>query len=127
MTIKAITVTEPKRNNHSVILPAAIGAATGAAARYVLPTRAELAKILNKETADSFVSSAAMTARSSSRSILKYGGIGALIAGVGAVLVNAFTPQAKAKQSAEYSKYGAVIDAPIDSAYAMIWYEDNEE
>ena len=125
MTVKAITMAEPKRNNHSVILPAAIGAAAGAAARYVVPTKAELTKIINKESVDSFVSSAAINARSANRSILKYGGIGAGIAVLGALLVKAFTPQAK-NRNAEYSKYGAVLDSSVDSAYAMIWYEDSE-
>lgn len=125
MTVKAITVTEPKRNNHSLMLPAAMGAAAGAVARYVVPTKAEITKILNKETADSFVSSTAMAARGASRSILKYGGIGAAIGGVGAFLVKAFTPQ-KANHSNDYSKYGAIIDSSADSAYALYWYEDNE-
>lgn len=126
MTIKAITVTEPKKNNHSVILPATMGALAGAAARYIVPTKAELTKMLNKESVDSFVSSAKISARSANRSILKYGAIGAMIAGLGALITKALTSQ-KQNHTLDYSKYGAVIDSSIDSAYAMIWYEDNIE
>ncbi len=126
MAINTITMGEPRRNNHGIMLPAAVGAVVGAASRYVVPTKAELTKMINKESVDSFVSSASINARSASRSILKYGGIGALIAGVGALLVNAFTPQAKAKHANEFSKYGVIIDAPVDSAYALYWYEDSQ-
>ena len=127
MTVKAITFTEPKKNNHSLILPAAAGAVAGGVARYLAPTKAEMVNFLNKETTDSFVSQAKVSARSANRSMLKYAGVGALVAGAAALVAKAFSPQPKSPSTVEYSKYGAVIDSSIDSAYAMIWYEDNME
>ncbi|MBQ8476297.1 hypothetical protein IJ531_04465 [bacterium] len=116
MALEAISRIEPKRRNFpSLGLSAGVGAAVGTGLRYIVPTKAEL------QSADSFISSAAMNARGANRSILKYGGIGALAALGLALIIRAFNPQHKQDTGIEYTKLGALIDAP-DYACEIMWY-----
>ena len=79
MSISKVQINEPKRRN--AILPmAAVGAAAGMGARYVVPTKTEMKGLLSKENIDKFVSTASTTARANGRSVLKYAGVGAAIA-----------------------------------------------
>ena len=114
MSLQAVSTVQPKRNNHSLIASAGVGAALGAGARYVVPTKSELKSV------DSFVSSAALSARGANRSILKYGAIGALVAS-GLSLLNKAFKEHKNDGSVEYTKLGALIDAP-DYACEIMWY-----
>ena len=116
MALKAVSITEPKRRKvPSVAIGAGAGALIGAGARYLIPMKSELV------SADKFISSAAMTARGNSRSILKYGGIGALVAAGLVLLAKTFTPEHKKDDSVEYTKLGALVDAP-DYACEIMWY-----
>ena len=110
-----------KRNNARLMLSTAAGAVLGAGTRYIMPTKAEVGKI--KAAGDTFFSNAATAARGANRSILKYSGIGAL-AGAGLVLLSKLFPK-KEEHNAEYSKLGALIDAP-DYACEIMWYGDAE-
>ena len=120
MSVQSIQITEPKSNNYGkLVATGALGAAMGAGARYVVPTKKEVSAILNKEAMDSFVSSASAQARGANRSILKYAGIG----GAAALLLTAISkifPKHEDKNT-EYSKYGALLDAP-DYAVEVMWY-----
>lgn len=123
--IERLSSNQPtKRNNAHLMLNVATGAALGAAARYITPTKNEL-KSFNK-VADSFFSSTSTLARGANRSILKYAGIGALIAG-GLYLLNklfAKKPQEQPQQDTfEYSKYQALIDAPEYACEILIYGE----
>lgn len=120
MDIKPIQTTNNKRNNSHIMLSSAVGAAVGAGARYIVPTKTELNQLINKDAVDTFVSNTATAARGSKRSILKYGGIGAAIAAGLSVLAKAFS--SKNREALEYSKYAALMDTPADSAYAIMWY-----
>ena len=100
-----------KRNNAQLVLNTTMGAALGSAARYVVPTKSEMGSM--KSCADTFFSNASASARGANRSILKYAGIGALVAGV-CHLASRLISQ-KNQENAdtfEYSKYSAIIDAP---------------
>ena len=112
-----------KTNNARLMLTTATGAAAGAAARYVVPTKAEWKGA--KESADSFFSNAASTARSANRSILKYAAGGAIIAAGISLLTKLFAKPEKVQQqdTFEYSKYQALIDAP-EYACEILLYED---
>ena len=120
MSVQTIQITEPAKNNGAKLMATgAVGAAMGAGARYVLPTKAEMSSILNKDAVDSFVSSASTQARSADRSILKYAGIGGAVALLLGALSKVF-PKHEDK-NIEYSKYGALLDAP-DYAVEVMWY-----
>lgn len=123
MEIRAIQQTQPKKSNAALSLAAATGAGLGAVSRYVLPTKKELGTFINKEAVDTFVSNSACATRGANRSVLKYSGIGALV-GAGLVLLSKLFPK-KEESSAEYSKLGALIDAP-DYACEIMWYGDAE-
>lgn len=116
MAIEAISKVEPKRRTTpSMGLAATAGALAGTAARYVIPSK------VDKNAVDTFVSTASK--RAQDRSILKYGGIGALIA-IGANLINKALHKDENKQDdtvVEYTKLGALIDAP-DYACEIMWY-----
>ena len=88
-----------------------LGAAMGAGARYVVPTKAEASSLLNKGALDTFVSSAATKARGADRSILKYAGIGGAVALLIGVLSKIF-PKTDSKAT-EYSKYGPLLRAVV--------------
>lgn len=123
MEIKAVSTiqNQPKNRSTKAALAAAGGAAIGAASRYVLPNKTELSSMFNKEGFDTFVSSGAAAARGANRSILKFGAAGALLAlGVQAIS-KFFKPENKETKEVEYTKLGALIDAP-DYACAMAWY-----
>ena len=117
MSLKAISTVEPKRRSiPSVGMSALAGAGVGAGLRYILPTKNEL------QSMDTFVSSAAMSARSANRSILKYSVLGALVASGLALLAKLFTPEHKNDNTnIEYTKLGALIDAP-DYSCEIMWY-----
>jgi len=117
MSLQAISTVEPKRRNPSVALSAGLGAAVGAGARYVLPTKNELKSV------DKFVSSAALSARGANRSMLKYGGIGALVASGIALLAKIYNPEHKTNSNTEYTKLGALMDAP-DYSCEILWYSE---
>ena len=120
MSVQSIQISEPTKNNGAKLMATgAVGAAMGAGARYVLPTKEEMGAIFNKEAVDTFVSNASAQARGANRSILKYAGIG----GVAALLISALSkifPKQENKNN-EYSKYGALLDAP-DYAVEVMWY-----
>lgn len=120
MRTQAISITEPKKKT-PIIAPALIGGTVGAAARYVVPTKAEMGSLINKEAVDTFVSNTATAARGSQRSILKYGGIG-VVAGVAISAVTNFFKQKSRELPLEYTKYEVLEDTPADSAYAIMWY-----
>ena len=118
MALEAISRVEPQRKTISKFaLNAGAGAAVGAAARYFLPSKNEL------NSADKFLSSAAMNARGAGRSILKYGAIGALAATGLALFCKLFTTQRNddTSDNVEYTKLGALVDAP-DYACEIMWY-----
>ena len=120
MSVQSVKITEPSKNSLGKVAAAgALGAAVGAGARYVMPTKAEASSILNKTAVDSFVSSASAKARGADRSILKYAGIGGAAALLLAGLAKIF-PKSNDKSN-EYSKYGALLDAP-DYAVEVMWY-----
>ncbi len=115
MKLEAVSRIEPKRNNNRTLgASAAVGALAGAASRYVIPTKKELA------SADAFLSTAAMSARGAKRSILKFGAAGAVIASALALIAKAFKGH-KPDESVEYTKLGALVDAP-DYACEIMWY-----
>lgn len=120
MKINAIQQAQPKKMNAAYSLAAVTGAGIGAISRYVVPTKNEISTIVNKEAVDTFVSNSACAARGANRSILKYSGIGALTA-AGLVLLSKLFP--KKEENTEYSKLGALIDAP-DYACEIMWYGD---
>ncbi len=122
--IRSIDSNQPtKRNNAQLLLATAAGAALGAGARFVVPTKNEMGAL--RTAADSFFSNAKTSARGAGRSILKYAGIGA----VGAALVHTLAKLVAKKQapkngdSFEYSKYQALIDAPEYAAEILIYGE----
>ena len=122
MEIRAIQQTQPKRSNASMWLAATTGAGLGAVSRYVVPTKKEIGSLVNKNAVDTFVSNSACAARGANRSILKYSGIGALV-GAGLVLLSKIFPKKAEEEVTEYSKLGALIDAP-DYACEIMWYGD---
>ncbi len=117
MTVRAISTIEPqqkKSHNHTALATVA-GAAAGALSRYVIPAKSEMK--------DGFFSSAQMSARGESRSILKYAGIGALIAfGVNRI-INAFSPDKKEEKPAKESVYDSFYNSfdSADCAYEIMW------
>ena len=117
-----IQTTQPRRRPNTTLMAAA-GAAIGAGARYVLPTKKELSSLLNKESVDTFVSSAAAAARANNRSILKYGSVGALVAAGISIISHALKPQKDEEQleNIQYKKYEAILDAPADTCM-IAWY-----
>ena len=118
MALEAISRVEPKRKHFpSLGVSAGVGAAVGAGMRYIIPTKAELSSV------DSFVSSAAMAARSEGRSILKYGAVGAFLASGIALLSKAIHYKHNSDTGIEYTKLGALVDAP-DYACEIMWYGD---
>ena len=122
MEVSKITATEPKKTKPSVALATAGGAGIGALSRYVIPRKGELNNLFNKASVDQFVSSTAK--RGADRSILKFGAIGALIAGGLSLVSKALKYDSKENTTSfEYNKLGAIIDAP---AYAceIVWHQD---
>ena len=120
MGVQSIQISEPSKNNlGKVVATGALGAAVGAGARYVVPTKAEVSSIFNKEAVDTFVTNASAKARGADRSILKYAGIGGAIA-LGLSALSKLFPKHENK-SDEYSKYAALLDAP-DYAVEVMWY-----
>ena len=114
----------PKRNNAHFMLTTAAGAAVGSVARYVIPTKAEFSNL--KACKDTFFSNASTMARGTNRSILKYAGLGALIAAGICGIKNLLTkkPEIEAQEDTfEYSKYAALIDAS-EYACEILIYED---
>lgn len=123
MSIPKVTLNEPKKRN-SILPSAAIGAVAGMGARYTMPTKSELSGFVNKSNVDTFVSSAATTARANKRSILKFAGVGAAIAAGISALYNAIKTQKNYVPSdIDATKYGILVDA---SPYAceIYCYED---
>lgn len=125
MAIEAVNTITPKRNNAHTMLLGTTGAVLGAASRYYLPTKDELSLIKTHQM-DSFFSTAKSAARAQSRSILKYAGIGALIAaGIGLIvklIKDSKLPKQNQNQGKiEYTKMGALIDAS-DYACEIMWW-----
>ena len=116
--IRSIDSNQPtKRNNAHLMLSTATGAALGAGARYILPTKVE---------ADTFLSNASVAARGANRSILKYSAVGAVIAG-GIYLISKLFNSQKAKETQidtfEINKYQALLETP-GYAWEYVLYED---
>ena len=121
MGVPSIQTTQQNSNVYKRAgIASVLGAAAGMGARYIVPTKNELSSMFNKEAVDTFVSSSATAARGASRSILKYGAIGALVA-TGIALLTKVLGGQKQNDSASYSKLGALIDAP-DYAVEVMWY-----
>lgn len=125
MQITKIETSQPKRKI-SNFAAAAAGAVAGAGSYALLPTRKQLSAIINKETTDSFISSAALKARTANRSLAKYAGLGALAAVGMNLLSKVFAPKTQSDTSIEYSKWGAIIDAS-DYACMVTWYGDADD
>ncbi len=120
--IQRVNSTEQKNNYGKYALTASAGAIAGAGARYLLPTKSELSSMFNKDAIDKFVSNTATQARGANRSIIKYAGIGAILA-AGLKMLSKIFPSQKTYEKAnmEYSKFGALVDAP-DYAVEIMWY-----
>ena len=119
--IKIETNQPTKRNNAHLMLTTATGAALGAGVRYILPTKTEMRTF--NDVADTFFSNTSVAARGANRSILKYAGIGAVVA-CGAHLISKLfdkKPQEQYEDSFEYSKLQTFIDAP-DYACEILLY-----
>ena len=118
----------PKRKPNTALM-AGVGAAVGAGARYILPTEKEMSSLLNKENVDTFVSSASAVARANSRSILKYGAVGAAVAAGISIIAKALHPDKTKQQKEEdindiqYSKNQAILDSS-DYACQVMWWGD---
>ena len=122
--IRRIDSNQPtKRNNAQLLLTTATGAALGAGARFVVPTKNEMGAL--KTASDTFFSNAKTSARGANRSILKYAGIGAVVAAGIHTLAKLFAKNntSKTADSFEYSKYQALIDAPEYAAEILIYGE----
>ena len=123
MKLNAIETTQNnRRNGAKFMLTTAAGAAVGAVSRYVLPTKTQLPSVFNRETLDTFVSSASV--RGANRSILKYAGIGALVAACANLVAKTFQNGKENSEAIDFTKYEALYDTPADSAYAVMWYGD---
>ena len=114
---------QTKRNNAHLMLTTAMGGAIGAGARYIVPTQNEVKSL--KTVADTFFSNASVAARGANRSILKYAGIGAIIAAGIHCVKNLLTRKNEetSGDTFEYSKYAALIDAS-EYACEILIYED---
>ena len=112
-----------KRNNAQLLLTTATGAALGAGARFVVPTKNEMSSF--KTASDSFFSNAKTSARGANRSILKYAGMGAVIAAGVHTLAKLFAKNnaQKTGDTFEYSKFQALIDAPEYATEILIYGE----
>ena len=110
-----------RRNNAKLMLATASGAVVGAASRFVLPTKKEFGAI--KNATDTCFSSKSTMARGANRSILKYAGVGALIAAGIHTLAKMFKKPEKEATNSFYSQYQAIIDAP-EYACEILLYED---
>lgn len=120
MSVQAVQTTQPSNKNYRRLMGATAGGAMiGAGARYVIPTKNEFSALFNKNAFDSFVTNAAAKTRGSNRSILKYAGIGAIAAFLLSAASKIFPKHANKNE--EYSKYGALLDAP-DYAVEIMWY-----
>ncbi len=121
MNVTKVQTAQPNNNvyKHTAVASVA-GALAGAGARYIVPTQKELSSIINKDAVDTFTSSAATSLRGSNRSILKYAGVGALVA-AGLTLLSKIFPAKKNIDNSDYSKMGALLDAP-DYAVEIMWY-----
>ena len=111
-----------KRNNAQLLLRTAAGAALGAGARFILPTKTEMGSM--KTATDTFFSNAKTSARGANRSILKYAGIGALVAAGANLIAKTFKNGKENNEAIDFTKYEALYDTPADSAYAIMWYGD---
>ena len=120
--INSIQPTQQNKNYAKFAMASGIGAIAGAGARYLIPTKKEISAIFNKEAVDTFVSNTAAQARGANRSIVKYAGVGAIVA-AGLTLLSKIFPSQKNydKANLEYSKFGALVDAP-DYAVEIMWY-----
>lgn len=120
MSVQAVQNTQTTNRNYRKLMGATIGgAAIGAGARYVIPTKNELSSLFDKKAFDSFVTNTAAKTRGANRSILKYAGVGAVAAFLLSFASKVF-PKHNNKNE-EYSKYGALLDAP-DYAVEIMWY-----
>lgn len=121
--MKVMKVEQPQIKKSHLALTTLAGIAGGSAARYIMPTKGELSSVFNKNSFDSFVSSAAV--RSQDRSALKYAGLGAVIALGAKALYNIIK---KDENSAEdikrtYTKAEIIADIP-DIAYSYVWGDE---
>ena len=111
-----------RSNSSKFALTTAAGAAIGAGARYLLPTKEQMKTMFSKESVDSFVHSA--NKRGAERSILKYTAAGAMIAAGLNLIAKAFAKNNGDNKEFDFTKYEALHDTPADSAYAIMWYGD---
>jgi len=122
MAIQAISTVESKPKKSRVVPTAALGAVIGAGIRYIAPTKSEMGQILNKDAFKKVMSKANTAARGESRSILKFAGLGALVA-TGLNLMGKAISSIKAEQNNlhyDNSKYGAFFDSG-DCACEIMW------
>lgn len=122
MAIQAISTIESKPKKTHFVSGAVLGAAIGAGARYIAPTKNEIGQIFNKDTFKKVMSKANTAARGESRSILKFAGLGALTV-TGLNLIGKAISGLKTEQNNlnfDYSKYGAFFDSG-DCACEIMW------
>ncbi len=125
MTVSAIKITEPKQKKAPLLQAGMMGAAMGAGARYLLPTKSELGSIFNKQNFDTFVSSSAIKSRGANRSILGYAALGAFILGGVSLILNKFKNHRPQPETVEYTKLGALMDAS-PFACEVLWYDSDK-
>ncbi len=120
--VQSIQAAQQRNNYRKLALSAGAGAIAGAGLRYLIPTKKEFNGMINKPAFDAYISNTAIKARGAERSIIKFGGIGALIA-AGIVLLSKIFSKHNTfeKTNLQYSKYGALVDAP-DYAVEVMWY-----
>lgn len=125
MSIQALSLSEQRQKNNKRILPAALlGAASGSALRYVIPTKVEAGSLLNKEAVDTFVSSSALKTRGANRSILKYATVGAAIASGIVAIANKFSNKNQQSIGIENAKLAALLDASPFAAEVYFYGDD---
>lgn len=124
MRVNAVEKTQfgNRQRSNNFALSTVAGAAVGAGARYLLPTKEQMKSMFSKESVDSFVLSA--NKRGAERSILKYTAVGAVIAAGLNLVAKTFSKTNREKQEFDFTKYEALHDTPADSAYAIMWYGD---
>lgn len=112
MSVEAIS----SSNSNKKVLSACLGAAVGAAARYVVPNKGEMKQMFNKDAFKNAAKKASTASRAQSRSILKYAGFGAVIG----LLANTLIKHKTSNYHVENSKIGALLDSS-ECASEIMW------
>lgn len=122
MAIQAVSTIKPQQKKNRFVPTVALGAVGGAAVRYVVPTKNEIGQVVNKDAFKKAASKTAALTRGESRSILKFAGFGALIAGSLNITAKAINCIKKSQDNMhyDYSKYGAFFDSG-ECACEVMW------